>query len=38
MVSPPKVKVVVNMLAQPTRLAHHESEHLPLRFQEEDNP
>ncbi len=33
MVSPPKVRIVVNMLAQPTRLAHHESEHLALRFQ-----
>jgi hypothetical protein len=38
MVSPPKVRNVVNMLAQHTGLAHHESEHPPLRFQEEDNP
>src|SRR5690349_23291966 len=33
MVSPPKVRIVVNMLAQHSGPAHHESEHLPLRFQ-----
>src|SRR6185437_12290700 len=38
MMGPPKVRIVVNMLAQPTGLAHHESEHLPLRFKEEVNP